>query len=82
MFYLNRLNNFNYFKRFLTFFAACLILCSFSTSPIRTKPSPYSPNAIPGDTATSAFIIKSLANFKDPFFWYFFGIGAHANMLA
>ena len=82
MFYLNRFGDSAYFSKFLIFLAACLILCSFSTNPIRTNPSPYSPNATPGETATFALVIKSLANFKDPLFWYFLGIGAQANILA
>ena len=34
--------------------------CSFSTSAMRTKPSPYSPKPIPGETATSAFSTSSV----------------------
>ena len=64
------------------FFAACLIRCSFSTKPTRTNPSPYSPNAIPGATATSAFNINSFANSNEPLFLYFYGKGAQAHILA
>ena len=42
--------------------AAWRMRCSFSTSAMRTKPSPRSPNPVPGDTATSAFSTSSLEN--------------------
>src|SRR6202012_5924253 len=42
--------------------AAWRIRCSFSTSAIRTEPSPCSPKPMPGETATSAFSINRVEN--------------------
>src|ERR1022692_1277499 len=49
------------FKNFPIDRVACRMRCSFSTSAKRTYPSPSGPNPIPGETATSAFSISSLA---------------------
>src|SRR3984893_1810001 len=54
----------------------------FSTRAIRTKPSPYSPQPIPGDTATLA---RSSSNFEKarlPIARKAEGIGAQANIVA
>jgi hypothetical protein len=56
--------------------------CSFSTSAMRTYPSPYSPKPVPGDTATSAFSTRSVENSTLPRVWNGSGIGAQANMEA
>ena len=69
-------------KRDLIFLAACLILCSFSTRPILTKFSPYSPNPIPGATEISASLRSNLENYNEPKDLNFSGIGAHANIVA
>ena len=45
---------------------ACRVRCSFSIRAKRTNPSPIGPKPIPGDTATSAFSIRSFANSSDP----------------
>ena len=42
--------------------AAWRMRCSFSTSAIRTYPSPCSPKPTPGETATSAFSTRSVEN--------------------
>src|ERR1041384_6474699 len=60
--------------------AACRMRCSFSTSAIRTKPSPPSPKPVPGDTATSAFSTRSLENSMLPSVLNGSGIGDQANM--
>ena len=45
---------------------ACLVRCSFSTSPNRTYSSPPSPNPIPGETATFASRSNNFENSSDP----------------
>jgi hypothetical protein len=45
---------------------ACLVRCSFSIRAKRTKPSPIGPKPTPGETATSAFSIRSFENSSDP----------------
>ena len=54
--------------------------CSFSTSAMRTKPSPRSPKPVPGETATSAFSTSSVENSTLPSVWNGSGIGAQANI--
>jgi hypothetical protein len=56
--------------------------CSFSTSAMRTKPSPYSPKPIPGETAMSAFSTRSLENSTLPRLLNGSGIGDQANIEA
>src|SRR5262249_38085425 len=60
--------------------AAWRMRCSFSTSAMRTKPSPRSPKPVPGDTATSAFSTRSFENSTLPSTWNGSGIGAQANI--
>ena len=67
---------------FFMFLAACLILCSFSTRPILTKFSPYSPNPIAGATEMSASLSRTLENSHEPKDLNFSGIGAQANIVA
>ena len=54
--------------------------CVFSTSAMRTWPSPCSPKPRPGATATLARASSSLENSTLPSEAYFGGIGAQANM--
>src|SRR4029079_13954897 len=62
--------------------AACRMRCSFSTSAMRTNPSPRSPKPVPGDTATSAFSTRSLENSTLPRPLNGSGIGDQANIEA
>src|SRR4029079_16435973 len=62
--------------------AACRMRCSFSTSAMRTKPSPRSPKPVPGDTATSAFSTSSLENSTLSRLLNGSGIGDQANIEA
>ena len=62
--------------------AACRMRCSFSTSAIRTKPSPCSPKPMPGETATSAFSTSSVENSTLPRPGKLPGMGVHANIEA
>jgi len=62
--------------------AAWRMRCSFSTSAMRTWPSPYSPKPMPGATATLASLNSSLENSSEPRSANASGIGAQANMLA
>src|SRR5437870_6898291 len=54
----------------------------FSTRAMRTKPSPYSPKPIPGDTATLARSSKSFEKARLPMPRYSAGTGAQANIEA
>jgi ammonium transporter, Amt family len=69
-------------RAYNVFRAACRSRCSFSTSAIRTWPSPSSPKPTPGATATCASASRRLANSIEPIGRKASGIGAHANMLA
>src|SRR6185369_2371048 len=60
--------------------AAWRIRCSFSTSAMRTKPSPRSPKPVPGETATSAFSTSSFENSTLPMSRNGSGIGDQANI--
>ena len=58
------------------------VRCSFSTSAKRTPSSPYSPNPMPGDTATLASVRRRFANSSEPSGRNASGIGAYTNIVA
>ena len=63
--------------------AACRMRCSFSTSAMRMKPSPYSPKPRPGETATIGLLDQQLGRTRPSRDGGSgSGIGAQANIVA